>query len=71
MKILEQAYNKINSIKKNQRDFFAILVQGLIGSVGKKTFRNLSRYTGLEEHTFSRQMAKVFDFIMLLDINPK
>ena len=65
MKILEQALNKINSINKKQLIFVTTLVQGLIGAVGKKTFRNLSRYTGLEEHTFSRQMAKVFDFIGL------
>ena len=31
MKILEQALNKIKSINKKQRDFFVILVQGLIG----------------------------------------
>ena len=65
MKILEQALNKINPLHKKQKDFFTILILGLIGSVGKKTFRNLSRYTGLEEHTFSRQMAKLFDFIGL------
>lgn len=65
MKILEQALNKINLINKKQRDFFIILIQGLIGSVGKKTFRNLARYMQITEHTFSRQMAKAFDFIGL------
>jgi hypothetical protein len=59
MKILEQAYNKINSIKKNQRDFFAILVQGRIGSVDKKTFRNLRRiYSGPQK---ARGRKKKFD----------
>ena len=65
MKILEQAFNKINPIHKKQKDFFITLIQGLIGSVGKKTFRNLARYMQITEHTFSRQMAKVFDFIGL------
>ncbi|CAN5196039.1 transposase [soil metagenome] len=62
MKILDQALNKINGINKKQRDFFATLVQGLIGVAGKRTFRNLARYMKITEHTFLRQMAKAFDF---------
>ena len=58
MKILEQALNKIKSINKKQKDFFIILIQGLIGIAGKRTFRNLARYMQIDEHTFSRQMAK-------------
>lgn len=65
MKILEQVFNKINPIHKKQRDFFVLLIQGLIGSVGKRTFRNLARYMQIAEHTFARQMAKTFDFIGL------
>ena|SRR3990167_8327825 len=65
MNILKQALNKINPIGKNQKDFFLLLIQGLIGASGKRTFRNLSRYLNLAEHTFSRQMVKVFDFIGL------
>jgi hypothetical protein len=65
MEILKQALNKINSINKKQRDFVAILVQGLIGVAGKRTFRNLARYMQITEHTFARQMAKTLDFIGL------
>jgi len=65
MKILEQAFSKINPIRKKQKDFLIFLIQCLIGSVGKKTFRNLARYMQITEHTFSRQMAKAFDFIGL------
>ena len=65
MKILLEALSKIKSINKKQRDFFAILIHGLIGVAGKRTFRNLARYMQLSEHTFSRQMAKAFDFIGL------
>lgn len=65
MKILEQALNKINSTNKKQRDFFIILVQGLIGIAGKRTFRNLARYMQITEHIFSRQMTKTFDFAAL------
>lgn len=65
MKIIEQALIKINSINKKQKVFFALLVQGLIGVAGKRTFRNLSRYLGITEHTIARQMTKVFDFVGL------
>lgn len=65
MKIIEQALNKINLINKKQRDFFTLLVQGLIGVAGKRTFRNLSRYLGITEYTIARQMTKEFDFIGL------
>lgn len=65
MKILKQALDKINGINKKQYDFVIILIKSLIGSVGKKTFRNLARYANLTEHTFARQMAKVFDFMEL------
>ena len=65
MKIIKEALGKINSINKKQRDFFALLIQGLIGAVGNRTFRNLSRYLEITEHTISRQMAKMFDFVGL------
>jgi Transposase DDE domain len=65
MKIIKQALNKINSINKKQKDFFILLVQGLIGVAGKRTFRNLSRYLEITEHTIARQMTKAFDFIGL------
>jgi hypothetical protein len=65
MEILKQALDKIKSINKKQRDFFVVLIQGLIGIAGRKTFRNLARYMQLEEHTFARQMSKAFDFLGL------
>ena len=65
MKILEQPLVKINTKNKKQRDFFLALISGLIGIVGKRTFRNLARYTQFTEHTFARQMSKTFDFIAL------
>jgi hypothetical protein len=65
MEILKQALNKIKSINKKQRDFFVLLIQGIIGITGKRNFRNLARYMQITEHTFSRQMSKAFDFIGL------
>ena len=65
MKILEQALNKIKSINKNKRNFFMLLIQGLIGAAGKRTFRNLARYMQVEEHTISRQMENLLDFMSI------
>ena len=65
MKILEQALNKIKPIHKKQKDFIQILIPGLVGSAGKKTFRNIARYAEITEHTIARQMSKAFDFIQL------
>ncbi|HJZ24622.1 MAG TPA: hypothetical protein VJ201_09310 [Candidatus Babeliales bacterium] len=42
-----------------------VLIRGLIGITGKRTFRNLSRYMQMSEHTFLWQMAKILDFIGL------
>lgn len=65
MKILEQVFSKIKPIHKKQRDFLILLIQGLIGISGKRTFRNLARYMEIAGHTFSRQMAKTLDFIVI------
>lgn len=65
MKILEQALNKINPIRKNQKDFLLTIIPAFIASAGKKTMRNLSRYAGIVEQTIARQMAKKFDFLRL------
>ena len=64
MKILEQALNKIKS-STTQDKFFIILIRALIGTMGNRTFKNMSRYAQIEEHTFARQMSKSFDFIGL------
>jgi hypothetical protein len=64
MKILEQALNKIKS-SKTQCKFFVSLIRALIGTMGNRTFKNMSRYAQIEEHTFARQMSKSFHFIGL------
>ena len=65
MKILEQALNKINPIHKKQKDFLITFITALLGSVGKKTFRNVARFAQITEHTIARQMKKAFDFASL------
>ena len=63
MKILEQAFSKIKPVRKNTYNFFIKLIEGLIGTMGKRTFRNMARFMQIDEHTFSRQMAKPLDFL--------
>jgi hypothetical protein len=65
MNILEQTLLKINGISKKQRIFLMVLIHSLIGSFGKKTFKNLARYAQTTQHTILRQMAKAFNFVQL------
>jgi hypothetical protein len=65
MAILEQVLNKIKPLHKKQREFLVLLIGGLIGIAGKRTFRNLARYINLEEHTFLRQMKKTLNFVSI------
>jgi len=65
MEILIQAFSKIKRVRKQNLNFFVAYIIGLIGSIGRKTFRNLSRFTNIEEHTFSRQTAKEIDTVGL------
>ena len=62
MKILEQAFSKIKPVRKNTYNFFLKLIEGLIGTMGKGTFRNMAQFMQIDEHTFSRQIAKPLDF---------
>ena len=58
MNILEKVLNKIK-LNKATKKFLLILIEGMIGITGKRTFRNLARYMGKDEHTFARQMEKI------------
>jgi hypothetical protein len=62
MEILKKVLKEVKLINKKQMYFLLGLVKGMIGAAGKKTFRNLGRYTGFEEHRFLKQMIKEVDF---------
>lgn len=64
MNILEKVLNKIK-LNKATKKFLLILIEGMIGITGKRTFRNLARYMGKDEHTFARQMEKDINFAEL------
>lgn len=62
MKILEQALNKINSLNNSTKKFMLTLIAAMISTLGKRNFRNLSRYADIHEKTISRNMNKSFEF---------
>jgi hypothetical protein len=53
----------MSSVAKPQRKFMSILLTALTYLPGRVNFRNLSRYTSLNEKTFSRWFRRPFDFV--------
>lgn len=51
------------TISKPQKKFIVVLFATILVARGKINFRNLSRYSDVCEHTYSRNFAKSFDFI--------
>ena len=62
---MELAIKILNRIKisKPQKKFLLTLFTTILVTRGKINFRNMSRYSDLCEHTYSRNFAKPFDFI--------
>ncbi len=53
---------KMTGVTKPQRKFLATLILTILLMRGKVNFRNMSRYSDLNEKTYSRQFRKPFDF---------
>ena len=54
---------KMTNVNKPQQKFMAQLFTALATFVGKATYRNLNRYSNLNEKAISRWFRKVFDFL--------
>lgn len=54
---------KMINVNKPQQKFMVQLFMALATFVGKATYRNLSRYSDLNEKTISRWFRRVFDFL--------
>jgi hypothetical protein len=54
----------MSSVAKPQRKFMFILLTVLTYLPGRVNFRNLGRYTHLNEKTFSRWFRRPFDFVV-------
>lgn len=60
--VVKKILASMSRVNKPQRGFIFILLCTLMVFQGKATFRNLSRYSGMHEKTFSRWFRKKFNF---------
>ena len=51
---IDKILKSMSKIKKHQRIFIAILLCTIMFFRGKATFKNMSRYCGINEKRFSR-----------------
>ena len=63
MHLIEPILHQMSSLAKSQRKFMFILLIALTYLPGRVNFRNLGRYTSLNEKTFSRWFRRPFDFV--------
>jgi hypothetical protein len=63
MHLIEPILHQMSSLAKPQRKFMFILLTALTYLPGQVNFRNLGRYTSLNEKTFSRGFRRPFDFV--------
>jgi len=73
MSPIETILSQMSSVAKPQRKFMLVLLNTLMYLPSRVNFRNLGRYTGLNEKTFSRWFLRGFDFpafnlLMLKDV---
>ena len=71
MQLIETILQQMSSVAKPQRKFMSILLTALTYLPGRVNFRNLGRYTHLNEKTFSRWFRRPFNFVEfnLLSLN--
>ena len=63
MYLIEPILQQMSSVAKPQRKFMFILLTTLTYLPGRVNFRNLGRYSALNEKTFSRWFRRSFDFV--------
>ena len=63
MHLIDPILNQMSGVAKPQRKFMSILLTALTYLPGRVNFRNLDRYTSLNEKTFSRWFRRSFDFV--------
>jgi len=59
--VVEKIANNLQT-SKWKKDFFVILISTILCLKGKVNFRNMSRYSSLDEKSFSRNYRKQLDF---------
>ncbi|UOA10065.1 hypothetical protein [Methylobacter sp. S3L5C] len=63
MNLIEPIFQQISSVEKPQRKFIFILLTALTYLPRRMNFRNLGRYSPLNEKTFSRWFHRSFYFV--------
>ena len=58
MRLIESVLGKGVGANRWQRKFIEVVLELILMVPGKATFRNLSRYSGYHEKTFSRGFAR-------------
>lgn len=61
--IIRRILEKMDRVSHSQQKFLSTLFVTIVVMRGKVNFRNLSRYSELNEKTYSRQFRKGFDFV--------
>lgn len=62
MKTVKRILSKMSSISKPQQKFLLIAFSTIVILRGRMNFRNMSRYSNINEKSFSRNFRKAFDF---------
>ena len=61
--IIKRILAKMDEVSQPQQKFLLPLFVTIVVMRGKVNFRNLSRYSDVNEKTYSRQFRKLFDFV--------
>lgn len=64
METVKRILSQMSRISKPQQKFLLILFSTIIIVRGRANFRNMSRYSNVNEKTFSRNFRKEFDFTL-------
>lgn len=63
MQLAETILNQMKDIRKSRVKFMVILFKTVLSLMGRVNFSQLSRYSSLNEKTYSRNFRRSFDFV--------
>lgn len=63
MQLAETTLNQMKGIRKSRVKFMVILFKTVLSLMGRVNFSQLSRYSSLNEKTYSRNFRRSFDFV--------
>lgn len=63
MQLAETILNQMKDIRKSRGKFMVILFNTALSLMGRVNFSQLSRYSSLNEKTYSRNFRHFFDFV--------